>query len=192
MQSAGCAGVSPNLKRSDLGEDTTQMIWANSRVALTNALMNGVRDPEARTEFLVNTLREPGDGRDLVAHWVSDQLCDQGTSTALPLIRRGFKNSWSGPYGDDAIAFCEIRMQVVSRDPDRVKALGSVLTLDNPGPDRLIRWAVAKLESMHSSRADAELDRFADQLGKLRAGAQYDRFGVFIDELRRVRARRPK
>ena len=58
-------------------------------------------------------------------------------------------------------------MQVVSRDPDRVKALGSVLTPDNPGSNRLIRWAVAKLESMHSPSADAELDRFADQLARL-------------------------
>ena len=82
-----------NLKRSDLGEDTTQMIWPNSRVALTNALLNRIENPEARTEFLVNTLKELGDGRDLVAPWVSNQLCDQGTSTALPLIRRGFKNS---------------------------------------------------------------------------------------------------
>ena len=81
---------------------------------------------------------------------------------------------------------------MVSRDPDRVKALGSVLTLDDPGSGRLIRWAVAKLESMHSPSADAELDRFADQLGKLRAGPQYERLGIFIDELRRVRARRVK
>jgi hypothetical protein len=58
-----------NLKRSDLGEDTTQMIWPNSRVALTNALLNRIENPEARTEFLVNTLKDLGDGRDLVAHW---------------------------------------------------------------------------------------------------------------------------
>ena len=80
-----------NLKRSDLGEDTTQMIWPNSRVALTNALLNRIENREARTEFLVNTLREGRRG--LVVHWASQQLCDQGTSTALPLIRRGFKNS---------------------------------------------------------------------------------------------------
>ena len=84
-------------------------------------------------------------------------------------------------------------MQVVSRDPDRVKALGSVLTLDNPGSDRLIRWAVAQLDSMHTPRADAELDRFAIELGKLREGSpEYQRFGLVRAELYDVRARRPK
>ena len=180
-----------NLKRVDLGEDTTQMIWPNSRVALTNALLHRIRDPEARTEFLVNALKQ-GEGRGLVVHWASQQLCDQGTSTALPLIGRSIRNNWPGPHGEEELAFCESRIKVVARDPDRVKALGSVLTLDNPGSDRLIRWAVAQLDSMHSPSADAELDRFADQLGKLREGPQYERFGVFIDELRHVRAGRPK
>ena len=68
-------------------------------------------------------------------------------------------------------------MQVVSRDPDRVKALGSVLTLDDPGSSRLIRWAVAKLESMHSPSADAELDRFADQLGNSARGHSMSALG---------------
>jgi hypothetical protein len=181
-----------NLKRSDLGEDTTQMIWPNSRVALTNALLNRIENREARTEFLVNTLKEGRRG--LVVHWASQQLCDQGTSTALPLIGRAIRNNWPGPHGEEELAFCESRIKVIARDPDRVKALGSVLAVDNEVmSDRLIRWAVAQLDSMHTPRADAELDRFAIELGKLREGSpEYQRFGLVRAELYDVRARRPK
>jgi hypothetical protein len=182
-----------NLKRSDLGEDTTQMVWPNARVALTNALLNRIQDPRSRIEFLMRTLGE-GDGRGLVAHWVSDQLCDQGTAAALPLIKQSFRNSWSGRYGEDEIAFCESRMRVVSRNSDRAKALGSVLAIDSDATDdRLIRWAVYQLDLMRSPSADAELDRFAKELGKLRSGTpQYARFSEFDEAIRDSRRRRAK
>lgn len=183
-----------NLKRADLGEDTTQMIWPNARVALRNALLNRIEDPHAKIEFLINTLAEEGDGRSLTAYWAVNSLCDQGVSTALPLIRRSFTNSWSGQRAEDAIKFCENRIQVVSRNPDRVKALGSVLTIDNGAEsDQLIEWAVYQLDLMQSARADSELDRFANELGKLREGSpQYLRYGHMKEEIRRVRKRRAK
>ena len=181
------------LQRADLGEDTTQMIWPNARVALRNALLSRIADPQTKSEFLVKTLTEEGDGRGLTAYWAANLLCDHGVSMALPIIRRSFRNSWSGQHAEDAITFCETRMQVVSRDPDRVKALASVLTVDNGAvSDELIQWAVHQLDSMHSPSADAELDRFANELGKLREGSpQYGRFSLSRDELSRVRARRP-
>jgi hypothetical protein len=183
-----------NLKRADLGEDTTQMIWPNARLALRSALLRRIADSQAKIEFLVNTLTEQGDGRGLVAYWAANLLCDQGTSTALPLIRRSFTNSWSGQRGEDAIKFCETRMQVVSRDPDRVKALASVLTIDGAAvSDELLQWTVYQLDSMHSPSADAELDHFANELGKLREGSpQYGRFWELRQELRRFRERRAK
>jgi hypothetical protein len=182
-----------NLKRADLGEDTTQMIWPNARVALSNALVSRITDPHARIEFLVKTLSGEGDGRSLVAFWAVNLLCDQGTSTALPLIRRSFKSSWSGERGEEAIAFCETRMEVVSRDPDRVKALRSVLTVDGAVSDELLRWAVYQLGSIHSPDADAELNRFAKELGKLREGSpEYARFWALREDLRRIREKRAK
>lgn len=183
-----------NLKRTDLGEDNTQMVWPNARLALRNALLNRIEDPGAKIEFLVNTLTEEGDGRSLTAYWAVNLLCDQGISTALPLIRRSFTNSWSGQRAEDAIKFCENRIRVVSRDPDRVKALGSVLTVDNGAEsDQLIEWAVYQLDLMQSMTADLELNRFANELGRLREGSpQYLRYGHIKEELRRVRERRAK
>lgn len=160
-----------NLRRADLGEDTTQTLWPNARVTLRKALLGRIADPEAKTEFLMNTLTEEGDGRSLTAYWAADLLCDQGVSKALPLIRQSLS-------AQEAIAFCEKRMQVVSRDPDRVKALGSVLTLDGTASDVLMQWAIYQLNSLHSESADAELDRFADVL--VREGAtQHGRFGRY-------------
>ena len=138
----------------------------------------------------MNTLKDGSRG--LVVHWASQQLCDQGASTALPLIERSITNNWPGTHGAEEIAFCESRIRVISRDPDRVKALRSVLSIDNEAvSERLIRWAVAQLDSMHSAAADAELDRFANELRKLREGSpQYLRFGLVRDELHAVQQRR--
>jgi hypothetical protein len=170
------------------------MVWPNARVALRNALLNRIEDPGAKIEFLVNTLTDEGDGRSLTAYWAVNLLCDQGISTALPLIRRSFTNSWSGQRAEDAIKFCENRIRVVSRDPDRVKALGSVLTVDNAAEsDQLIEWAVYQLDLMQSTSADGELNRFANELGRLREGSpQYLRNGHIKEELRRVRESRAK
>ena len=67
----------------------------------------------------------------------------------------------SGQRGEDEIQFCEIRIQVLHRNPNRVKALASVLSLSNVEDTRLQLWAVYELDAMRSPEADAELDRFA-------------------------------
>ena len=154
-------------------------------------LLLRIKDPQSRTEFLVSILKE-GDGFGMIAYWAGNQLCDQGVSTALPLIRRSISKNWPGASGEETVTFCEKRMEVVSRDPDRAKALGSILTVDNgESPERLLYWAVAELESMHSQGADAELDRFAKELDRLREGMpQYTRFWGIRESVRRVRLKR--
>jgi hypothetical protein len=174
-----------NLKRADLGEDTTQTLWPSARVTLRKALLGRIADPKAKTEFLVKTLTGEGDG---TAYWAAQLLCDHGVSTALPLIRQLFRTAWSGPNGQEAITFCEMRMQVVSRDPDRVKALGSILTVDSTVSDQLLVWAVYQLNSVHSASSDAELDRFARELGTLREGSpQNGRLAYVREYLDRIR-----
>ena len=74
----------------------------------------------------------------------------------------------NGHRDEDEIAFCEARIQIVRRNPDRIKALASVLTLDNVAEDtRLKLWAICQLNEMHLAEADAELDRFARDISKL-------------------------
>jgi hypothetical protein len=74
----------------------------------------------------------------------------------------------NGQRDEDDIEFCRARIQVVSRDPDRAKALGSVLSLDaQPHDDRLVWWAISQLKAMHSAAVDAEMERFAAQVNSL-------------------------
>jgi hypothetical protein len=102
-----------------------------------------------------------------VAIWAFNQLCDRGALASLPLIQRSVRASWSGQYGEDELTFCETRIQVLRRSPDRVKALGSVLNVDGAEGTRLQLWAIYQLDSMHFPQADAELDRFAGEIGRL-------------------------
>ena len=72
--------------------------------------------------------------------------------------------------------FCEARMAVVSRSPDRIGALGSVLRVSSGARDlRLIGWAINELRAMKSRRADAELERYADEIDALPGDASLKR-----------------
>jgi hypothetical protein len=63
-------------------------------------------------------------------------------------------------------------MDVVSSDPDRVKALASVLRVRAGMTDsEQIGWAINQLRDVNSKRADEELDRFADEIESLPDGS---------------------
>ena len=59
-------------------------------------------------------------------------------------------------------------MAVVSRNPDRTTALGSILTVsEGSGDHDLKAWAVHQLYLMKSPKADAELERYMKEIGRL-------------------------
>jgi hypothetical protein len=103
---------------------------------------------------------------------------------------------WSGKYGEEQLLFCEARIRVVNRYPDRAKALGAVLSLDaSTQEERLLRWAIDQLKLMHSPAADAELKRFQTELAELRRDSVlYQRWynfrREFDSEMARERERR--
>lgn len=179
------------LTRLDFADDPTQTIWPNVRVSLSIAILNGIDDRQARIEFLERALADEGDGRSLLAFWAANALCDQGAAPALPRIRQSFRSAWTGQRGEEAIISCEAKIQVLSRNPDRITALASVLALDTEVPDDILQWAVYQLDSMRSPTADAELDRFADEIGRAREGSlQHERFWLIREDLSRLRKRR--
>jgi hypothetical protein len=84
------------------------------------------------------------------------------------MVQKSIRKMWSGDYGDEEIQFCEARIEVLARSPDRIKALGSALNLqDGAQRERLTTWAIYQLDAMKSPQADAELDRFMEQIRKL-------------------------
>ena len=62
------------------------------------------------------------------------------------------------------VAFCAARIEIVNRDPDSAKALGSVLQADATFKDRrMIDCAIGRLFEMRSPEADATLAHYADE-----------------------------
>lgn len=160
-----------NFSPADVADDKSERLWPARQIALREALLSGIADAKSRAQFLENVLKERHDAisNGALLFWAAEQLCDQGASEALPQVRESIKWLWSGQRGEDEIAFCETRMQVVSRYPDRARALGSVFgsitSLENTAEGRrLIQWAMLQFIPLHSPSADAELERIADDL----------------------------
>lgn len=152
------------LKLTDFPDDRTLGIWGTTKVAIRNAALVRITDPQEKVEYLKSVLTE---NNYAASHggtgvWAVDELCNAGASAALPEIQESIRRRGSGRRDEDAIELCKARIQVVSRNPERAKALATVLRLDGPPEDYpLVGWAVNQLISMHSADADAELSRFA-------------------------------
>jgi len=156
------------LMPDDFATDTTQQIWPAAETALRDATLRGIQDPQLQIEFLEHTATE-------MAHsgtgiWAFNELCNRGSLGSLVTIQKAIRETWSGHYGEDETAFCEARIRVLYGKPDRAKALGAVLSVETSADNaRLTTWALGELRSMHSSAADAELVRFANEIDKLPA-----------------------
>ena len=153
-----------NLQRSDFESDTSGEIWPAAQIALRQAQLNGIPEEPAKIHFLEDTTSE----KSAAASWAVDELCERGSYGSLGFIRASMRKRNSIPDSEKDIAFREGRMGVVSRNPDRLKALGSFLSVSGGVTDLdLIGWAISKLEAMKSPRADAELERYAKEIDAL-------------------------
>jgi hypothetical protein len=173
-----------NLRQEDIGSDNSQQVWPAVQVALQTALLNRISDPQLKIEFLQKALRSQlaiANSHGAVAWWTANQLCDRGDLSSTAMIQEVMKAKWSDQSGEDQIRFCEARMNVISRDSDHVKALGSVLTITNStDDDQLISWAISQLRAMRSPNGNRELKRFATEIRMLPPGSpaqkRFERF----------------
>lgn len=156
------------LKQTDIGIDISGEIWPTVQAALSNALLNSIADPQLKVQFLERTVID----RAPATSWAVEQLCNRGPVASLAIVQQYIRQVQSGQRGEDRVRFCETRMQVISRDPDRIKALGSVLSVGNSAEQEdLIRWASSQLSEMRSPKADAELKRFMTEIEKVPGGS---------------------
>lgn len=163
--------------RSLTGGDFTPhdgQLWPDAQIALSQALLRRIPDQPSQIKFL-----EAVSQTSVAYLWSVEELCNRGSYSSLPIIRATIRRHDHTRRGERRIAFCDARMDIVSRDPDRIKALGSFLsvrTLPDQGrfpshPD-LVGWAISQLQDMKSPRADAELQRFADEIEDLADGSE--------------------
>lgn len=169
------------LKRNDIGVDSLGQVWLAAHYALANTLLNRIADPQLRIQFLERTVTDRGPA----INWAAEQLCNGGPVASLALVEKYLREIRSDQYGEDEIRFCEARMQVIARSPDRINALGSVLSANTGSEqDRLVKWAIYQLAEMGSSMADAELKRFMTEIERLPDGSpRKQRLSAFKGEI---------
>jgi len=181
-----------NLKPGDIGPDETQQIWPGAQVALKIAYLARTTDPLAKVEFLEKILIQPRGGWGAVGHWAVEELCERGSLMSIGIIHKAVRSRMNGERGEEEIRFCEARMRVISRDPDRIKALASVLRADyGVNDDKLLRWAIHQLSAMRTRNADAELSRFVNEVDRFSASSPSQQRLVelrrYVDRIQRSR-----
>ena len=103
-----------NLHSRDLRDDESQIVWRAAMVALRNAQLLQIADPNAKIEYLESTVRESGG---VIKLWAIEQLCERGSSASLPLLREAILKM-NRTMKEDEVRFCEARIEAFSRDPN--------------------------------------------------------------------------
>jgi hypothetical protein len=180
------------LTKENLGPDDTGQVWPAAQVALQRCLFTRIADPQSQIDFLEATAKRFYGN---VGSWATEELCNRGVQSSLPIVRNSIHREYSSPYSDDEIAFCEARMGLLSKAANRVRALSSALQVDRVSSDpKLSRWAAYQLVELGSPEADRELDRFGREMAALpaesRERANCAMLWEEIKEARRERDRR--
>ncbi len=153
-----------SLRKEDLGPGWTEGIWEGARIGLFKARLRRIAGKADRIAFLERTITE----KDPADWYAEEELCNAGNYPSLPLIRESIRLRSPDRAAKD-IGNCEARMEIVSRNPDRVAAIASFLKADGkPMDEALIGWSIRQLCMMESPRVDAELRRYANELERLR------------------------
>ncbi len=148
-----------------LGRDDSRTIYPASKVGLYKALLQRDTDPERQIVFLEAQLTSAPVGQ--VALWAQEELCDRGSVASIDMIQRFIKGLDSSSRGEEKVAFCRRRVDVVQSNPNRAVALGSVLRADaTVGDERILRWAIYQLLALRNDDADAVLDRYATEVAQ--------------------------
>lgn len=151
-----------------IGQNDSHEIWRARQIALRRARLAQVTSGVGKIAFLEAILVEDHDAvsSSAVDFWAVNELCDRNAQSALPEIQKNRKKHNPSEDVDEEYTFCRERMQVLSRDPDRLRALESALlpVRTNVVNVRLIGWCVSQLEQMQTAEADAVLQKYAIEL----------------------------
>ncbi len=171
------------LKRAVIGPDGSLEMWRAAQIARNDVQLRRIADPQLKTEFLESLITRT-ETRDSLLAWAVDKLCDSGAIRSLPEIRQAIRRRLNGKRDEEDIRFCEGKIQVISSNPDRIKALSSVLrTESTPEYDRLQRWSIYQLADEGNATADAELRRFAAEIGRVPASSPQRLRLAFLKQL---------
>jgi hypothetical protein len=177
------------LTKENLGPDDTGQVWPAAQVALQRCLFARITDSQSKIDFLEATAKRFYGN---VGFWATEELCNRGVQSSLPVIRNSIQRRNPSPDSDAEIAFCEARMELLSKAANRVQALSSALHVDRVNSDpKLSRWAAYQLVELSSSEADRELDRFGREVAALPAGSgERANCAMLWEEIKEARSER--
>jgi len=151
------------LTPEKIGVDNSQRLYPKSKLALQRAFFSRETGPLQQIAFLERELTSPTNA--YTAQWAQDELCNRGSAGSMELVTQFIKRLNPLPAGDEEVEFCRTRIDIVNRDPNRAKALGSALRVDATRQDEtIVRWAMSQLFEMESAEAQAVLDRYATEV----------------------------
>jgi hypothetical protein len=150
--------------RSDFASAESEPIWSALHTALYRARLNRIVDPGAQILFLESAAKDGG----FITRWATTELCDRGSQPSLLTIEDALRKLNPGSRAESELSACLAKIKILSRDPNPVRALASVLHTDSKFDDRgLELWAVRQLVKMSSPEADQALNRYRASINGL-------------------------
>jgi hypothetical protein len=99
-----------------------------------------------------------------VSIWAATELCDRGNYPSFPAIQETLNRLYGpGPQTEGMIGFCKAKIDILARDPDRVKALATVLRVDE-NELNILSWAKNELLKMNTPEAQKVLQDYVLQI----------------------------
>jgi hypothetical protein len=136
-------------------------LQAAVHIAQSNIQLLNTPDRAEKVQLLEKWVVDPVS---LVPGWAADQLCQMGSLISFPVVRQSIRIRYRGDEvrADDMVQFCLQRMTILGSNPDRTKALSSVLTSDLETQDsQVVGWAVNELLQIGSPDAVEALRNFS-------------------------------
>ena len=177
----------------DFTPDDGHEPWQAAQEALQDALLEKIPNWAEKAQVLEAKIRENSapEGNGYVANWAGERLCNSGMLASYPVVQE-FLLQQDSVRGPENARFCELRMRALASSPDRVAALGSILTVTaGLADERLTNWAIDELTEMKSSRADEVMERFEKSVSDLPNGPQKRELKPYANAIRQRNGIRP-
>jgi hypothetical protein len=137
-------------------------VFDEAKIILAQTLFRRETDPARQYEFLQQQLLFAK--VHAVSIWAATELCDRGNYPSFPAIQETLNRLYGpGPQTEGMIGFCKAKIDILARDPDRVKALATVLRVDE-NELNILSWAKNELLKMNTPEAQKVLQDYVLQI----------------------------